>query len=65
MAYGLEKYTCLTAIEPLIYMWLSAFVPLYVVGFGNLTVQGRCYQNFKWTLISLVFMQQRDLSEPR
>jgi hypothetical protein len=39
-------------------LWLSAFVPLWLLafallffaGFGNLPVQGRCYQNFKWVL---------------
>jgi hypothetical protein len=52
------------AIELLICMWLLAIELLYVAGFGNLLLQGRCSQNFKWTLISLLFCRRRTCPTP-
>jgi len=37
-------------------MWLSAIVPLFVAGFGNLTVQGKCCQNFEFSLLCSFFI---------
>jgi hypothetical protein len=40
----------LSAIVPLIYVWMSAIVlSVLFAGFGNLPVQGRCCQNFLLT----------------
>ena len=36
-------YVCWLSCLCLVYMWLLAIAPTFLVGFGNLPVPGRCY----------------------
>ena len=44
-------------------LWMLAFVPSFLAGFGNLPVQGRCCRNFEQKITYCLFMQEKSTSE--